>query len=211
MMTPEAFAAQAGVSRETMAKFRIYLERLEKWQERVNLVGPSTLADPWRRHFLDSAQILSKYREVHGDDGARTWLDLGSGAGFPGLVLALLGAGRVHLIEANRKKCAFLREVIRATRAGEVTVHNLRIEALEPFPVDVITGRAVAPLAEILSLSGEFCRGPVEYWLLKGRRAQEELTEAGKYWKLKSTLYPSLSDKSGAVLRLWECKRVQAA
>ena len=210
MMGPREFARLADVSRETLEKFQIYLQLLEKWQSRYNLVGVTTLADPWRRHFLDSAQVLMYLGEEGPVRAAQSWLDLGSGAGFPGLVLALMGAGEVHLAESNGKKCAFLRQVIRSTGA-KATVHQGRIENLGLPPVDVITSRALASISEILTLGEKFCRGDTEYWLLKGAAVQGELTEASKYWKLDWRFFRSVTDDSGAVLRLRECKRVDQA
>jgi 16S rRNA (guanine527-N7)-methyltransferase len=205
-MDSKEFARRTGVSRETLRKYQIYLQLLEKWQRSHNLVGAKTLVDPWRRHFLDSAQILLRFREAPPEKGAQSWLDLGSGAGFPGLVLALMGVGRVHLVESNGKKCAFLREVIRATDAN-ATVYQGRIEDLEPFRADVITSRALASISEILKLGERFCGDDTEYWLLKGKSMQRELTAAHKYWKLDWRSFQSVSDDSGAVLRLKECKR----
>ena len=207
MMGPEEFAGLADVSRETLEKFQIYLQLLKKWQSSHNLVGVATRADPWRRHFLDSAQLLMRFREEGPAREAPCWLDLGSGAGFPGLVLALMGAGKVHLAESNGKKCAFLRQVIRSTGAN-ATVHQGRIGDLGLLPVDVITSRALASISEILTLGEKFCGGDTEYWLLKGAAAQRELTEAAKYWKLDWRFFQSVTDESGAVLRLRECKRV---
>ncbi len=210
MMGPQEFAGLADVSRETLEKFQIYLQLLKKWQSSQNLVGAATLADPWRRHFLDSAQVLLRLREEGQAGAAQSWLDLGSGAGFPGLVVALMGAGEVHLTESNGKKCAFLRQVIRSTGAS-ATVHQGRIGNLGPLRVDVITSRGLASISEILTLGEKFCDGDTEYWLLKGAAAQRELTEARKYWKLDWRLFQSVTDDSGAVLRLRECKRVDQA
>lgn len=210
MMGPEEFAGLANVSRETLEKFQIYLQLLKKWQSSHNLVGVATLADPWRRHFLDSAQVLMRFREEGPTRAAQSWLDLGSGAGFPGLVVALMGAGEVHLAESNSKKCAFLRQVIRSTGAN-ATVHQGRIGDLGLLPVDVITSRALASISEILTLSENFCSGDTEYWLLKGAAAQRELTEASKYWKLDWRFFQSVTDESGVVLCLKECKRVDQA
>ncbi len=207
IMGAEEFARQAGVPRETLEKCRIYLQLLEKWQHSHNLVGRTTLADPWRRHFLDSAQLLQRFREEHPSRDGLIWLDLGSGAGFPGLVLALLGAGEVRLVESNGKKCSFLRQVIRLTGA-KATVYQERIGHLKPFRADLITCRALAPISQILAYGEGFCGKGTEYWLLKGAAAQRELTEACKYWKLDWRSFPSASDDSGAVLRLRECKRV---
>ncbi|MEE8370964.1 MAG: 16S rRNA (guanine(527)-N(7))-methyltransferase RsmG [Sphingomonadales bacterium] len=212
-MEPAEFAGAANVSRETLGRLKTYLALLTKWQKSRNLVGKATLSDPWRRHFLDSAQLLLRVREVHRGQGGSVkadcvWMDLGSGAGFPGLVLAIMGAGEVHLVESNGKKAAFLRQVIRATGA-RARVHPCRIEDLEAFPVDYILARALAPIERILELGERFHEKGAEYWLLKGKSADEELTRAGKYWTVKSGFFPSLTDKSGAVLRLWECERVK--
>ena len=116
------FAAQVDVSRETLDRLTLYLELLERWQPAINLVGPATLADPWRRHLLDSAQLVA-----HLPARRPLLVDLGSGAGFPGMVLAILGAGPVTLIESDRRKAQFLREVARAT-ATDVTIRAERIE-----------------------------------------------------------------------------------
>ncbi len=132
-MTPEEFAQQANVSRETLARLERYAELLEKWNRRINLVGRGTIDDLWRRHMLDSAQLLPLI-----PDSAESLVDLGSGAGFPGLVLAICGVENVHLIESDRKKSAFLREVARET-AAPVTIHNKRIEEIESFQVDIDT------------------------------------------------------------------------
>lgn len=212
-MGPAEFAGAANVSRETLGHLKTYLALLSKWNSSRNLVGQATLGDPWRRHFLDSAQLLLRVREVHANrkgslKAVPVWLDLGSGAGFPGLVLAIMGAGEVHLVESNGKKAAFLRQVIRATGA-RASVHQCRIEDLEAFPVDYILARALAPIERLLELAERFHEKGAEYWLLKGKSADEELTRAGKYWTVKSGFFPSLTDKSGAVLRLWECERVK--
>ena len=209
-LTPDAFRQATNVSRETIDRLKALEALLRRWQKRVNLVAASTLDDIWGRHFLDSAQLLRRYREEHPGEGPAIWLDLGSGAGFPGLVLAILGVGEVHLVESNGRKCTFLRRVINQTGA-EAVVHQSRIEALDSFPVDVITARALAPISKILAYGEKFGGNGAEYWLLKGSGAQRELTEAGKYWKLDWRSFPSITDDSGAVLRLRECKRVEQA
>ncbi len=127
-----------------MERLTIYAERLIRWNTRINLVGAASMADPWRRHMLDSAQLVD-----HLPARATELVDLGSGAGFPGLVLAIISGLRTHLIEADTRKAAFLREAVRLTGAS-ATVHSIRIENLEPFPVDVITARALAPLPALL-------------------------------------------------------------
>ncbi len=141
------------VSRETEERLAVYVDLLLRWQRIKNLVGPSTLDTIWTRHIADSAQLLNLAPE------ARRWVDLGSGAGFPGLVVAIMLQGRagvsVDLIESNERKCAFLREAVRTTGAP-ARVHMGRIDSVLPkleMPVDVITSRALAPLPDLLALS----------------------------------------------------------
>ena len=204
-LTAADFQRLADVSRETQDKFEQYATRLSKWTAAINLVSPRSLPDLWRRHFLDSAQ-LRRHLLAAADPAARTLLDLGSGAGFPGMVLALLGCGHVHLVESDQRKAVFLREVARET-AAPVTVHNCRIEALDPFPVDVVTCRAFAPLPKILALAEPFLRSsrgkkPPIGLFLKGRNVDRELTEAGKTWRLRHERFESITDPEGSVLRL---------
>jgi len=172
-LSPEAFAEIFSVSRETTERLRVHLDLLIRWQSRINLVGASTLADPWRRHMLDSAQI-------HPHLPTGPLLDMGSGAGFPGLVLAILrgeGSAPVHLVEADTRKSAFLREAIRVTEAPAV-VHQRRMEDLPVFPVAALTARALAPLSRLLVWAERFLAPGVECLFLKGREAEKELTEA---------------------------------
>jgi 16S rRNA (guanine527-N7)-methyltransferase len=195
-LSPEGFQDLTGVSDETLARLTAYVELLGKWQRRINLVGRGTLADIWRRHVLDSAQLLPL---VPAD--ARAVLDLGSGAGFPGLVLAVMGTAPVQLVERNSRKCAFLREVVRATEAA-ASVHNCRIEDLKPFAADVITARAVAPLEKLLAHTRPFLAGGGLCLFLKGRTAQRELTDSAKNWMMTVTRIDSISDPSGVILKL---------
>ena len=123
-LSPEAFAQRLHVSRETLKRLTVYLELLRRWQRAINLVGPATLVDPWRRHFLDCGQLAARIPA-----GAASLVDLGSGAGFPGMVLAILGVREIDLIESDRRKAQFLREVARATGTS-VRVHAERIERL---------------------------------------------------------------------------------
>lgn len=198
-LTPEAFAAATGADQAGLARLRQYLSLLEKWQRRINLVAASTLADPWRRHMLDSAQLLPLLPARGG--GELTIADLGSGAGFPGLVLALMNAGRVTLIESDSRKCAFLREVIRVTGVS-ARVEETRIEALEPLAADVVTARACAPLPLLLGYVSRHLVPEGTALLLKGCTAAVELTQAGKTWMMSVDLMPSQSDPSGHVIKL---------
>ena len=193
-MTPEEFSAATDVSRETMARLAAYAALLERWQSAVNLVGSGTLSDIWGRHIMDSAQLFSLLPSPSG-----RIIDLGSGAGFPGLVLAIMGATDVELVEANTKKCTFLREVARATNT-QVVIHNERIEKIPPRVASVITARALAPLPWLLNYANAFV-GPKSICLfLKGRRLHQELTDARKTWKMGVATIPSLTDAGGTVL-----------
>jgi 16S rRNA (guanine527-N7)-methyltransferase len=192
----EGFAARLDVSRETLDRLTVYLELLGRWQRAINLVGPATLADPWRRHILDSAQLLS-----HLPERARPLVDLGSGAGFPGMVLALLGVPGVALIEADRRKAEFLRQVARATGA-DVAVHAGRIERLTAWPAAVVTARALAPLPRLLPLAEPFLAADGVCLFLKGPSLTRELIDAGKSWHMVPEMFPSVSSSSGIVLKL---------
>lgn len=195
-LKPAEFQAATNVSRETMARLETYLRLLERWQNSINLVGGRSLADPWRRHFLDSAQLLPLL-----PGGAQSLVDLGSGAGFPGLVLGVLGVQRVHLVESDSRKCAFLREAARETGVS-VEIHNARIENLTPWPVDVVVSRALAPLSRLLLLACPFLDFGAEGLFLKGKAAFEELTEAEKSWKMTVETISSQSDPNGVIFRL---------
>ncbi len=214
---PAAFHRDGDVSRETAAAFDTYETTLRAWQKAVNLVGAGTLDDAWNRHFLDSAQIVPLI-PPRADDRPPVILDVGSGAGFPGLVLAVLAATgavpppgfEVHLVEANARKCAFLKEVSRLTGAGAV-VHQCRVESLAPFPVDVITARGCAPLPRLLDLVEGFLTYPNIFPIcvfLKGKNAREELTLALKKWKMRCEFFTSMTGNEGVVLRLKDIARV---
>lgn len=200
----ESFAAAAHVSRETMARLQTYEALLRKWQASINLVAPSTLPDLWNRHFWDSAQLVRL-----APDAAR-WLDLGSGAGFPGLVVAILLADRpgfsMRLVESDQRKSIFLREVIRATKAP-ASVHTARIEEFswpegEPLP-DVISARALASLPKLLGWASSFWGKATIGLFLKGQGVSVELTDSAKDWIFESEAIASQSDPSGTVLKLW--------
>lgn len=205
------FAAHFAVSRETLARLQTYEALLRQWQKTINLVAPSTLPDVWGRHFADSAQLAAL-----APPEARTWLDLGSGAGFPGLVLAIVlaerGEAKVTLIESDSRKAAFLREVARQTGTA-VDILCERIEKvatqakLQPF--DVITARALAPLPRLLDLAAP-CFSPKSVGLFpKGREAQAEVEAAQRAWGFTARLQPSLTDADGriVVVRALRAKR----
>ena len=197
---PQQFAAATGVSRETLQHLEAYARTLVDWNARHNLVSARALEDLWRRHFWDSAQLA-----VHIPSGARTLADLGSGAGFPGLVLAEMLRDRltVTLFEATAKKCAFLAAAAQAMELP-VRIENRRIEEKKAEAFDVITARAVAPLPALLGYAQRFC-GPNSVCLfLKGQNVGAELTQAHKSWKMTVRQIPSLTDPSGVILELKE-------
>lgn len=206
LMTPEAFQAATGVSRETLTRLEGYADLLIRWTKAVNLVSRDSLHDLWRRHMLDSAQLLPHLPRIT-EDRRRVVLDLGSGAGFPGMVLSVLGAGDVHLVESDQRKVLFLREVAREV-GSDAHIHGVRVDQLPRFPVDAVTARAFAPLDRLLDEAAAFL-DPAEAanggaaargLFLKGRRVEEELTAAHKAWKMKVKKVPSRSDPSGTIL-----------
>lgn len=200
---PEAVQAAFGVSRETLDRLRAYVDLLVRWNARINLVSPDSIPNLWSRHIADSAQL---FRLV--PRNTTNLLDVGSGAGFPGLVLAIMGVPDVHLVESDQRKVAFLREAARAAGA-QVTLHAERIERLAPFPTAVITARALAPLDTLLDLTEAF-RGPDTISLfLKGQNVEGELTDAHKQWTIAVDRQQSLTDPTGTILILREVRRVR--
>jgi len=198
MFHVKQFQEMTGVSLEALERLQAYADLLEKWQAKINLVGPATLPDLWRRHMLDSAQLFPLLPKED-----CSVVDFGSGAGFPGLVLALMGASHVTLVESDGRKCAFLAEVMRATETGPgVRLENRRIEETSPVRVDVVTSRALAPLDRLLSLSGPFIGEGTICLFPKGKTVDEELTEAEKIWMMRVSKIQSLSDPSGTILKL---------
>ncbi len=203
---PEEFAEKAIVSRETLARLKAYADTLTEWSALHNLVAKSTLPDLWERHMWDSAQLAPLVPEA-----ACTLADLGSGAGFPGLVLAAMLPGlAVTLHEATAKKCAFLRAA--ADRMGlAVTIENARMEDLPHRPYDVVTARACAPLPRLLEYAHRFV-GPNSVCLfLKGQNVGSELTEAHKCWKMEVSQVASQTDPSGAIVTVRELESLHVA
>lgn len=205
---PAGFAAAFGVSRETLARLEAYAALLRRWQTTINLVAASTLEGMWQRHFADSAQLWL-YRRP----GDQTWLDVGSGAGFPGLVIAILAAetgGTRHiLVESDRRKAAFLGEVAR-TLGLAVDILCARIESGETQakvgPVDCVTARALAPLPRLAGLVAPYFASHTLGLFLKGREVAGELAEAAQAWDFAAELKPSLTDPDGRVLLLTALK-----
>ena len=185
------------VSRETIERLCLYGELLTKWQRAYNLVASATLEDSLDRHFVDSLQILP-HISPHA-----SLLDLGSGGGFPGLVLAIArpGQGETWLLEANQKKCQFLREVIRQTGAN-ARVLEQRIELGPSLAADFITARALAPLEKLLEYHDFHGHEHTIGCFLKGRGVHEELTQARRSWTFDSECIPSLTDPDAALVRV---------
>jgi len=199
-LSPRVLLDHPGVTPDALARLTTYLDLLGEWRERINLVGRSTLADAWRRHVLDSVQLFPLLPA-----GTETIFDLGSGAGFPGLVLALLEDAQtrpfVKLIESDARKCGFLRHVIAATGA-RAAVTNVRAEQLPPRPAAVITARAVAPLPRLLEYARPLIGKNTICLFLKGAAVERELTESLRSWHMQVTRVASLSDPAGTVLKL---------
>jgi len=189
-----------------MARLTTYADLLTDWNSRHNLVSRGSLEHLWQRHMWDSAQLAPLIPE-----GAKTLADLGSGAGFPGLVLAAMRPDmRVSLFEATAKKCAFLREAA-AAMGLDVAVVNARMEDAPAQAFDVVTSRACAPLPRLLGYAHRFTGPDTLCLFLKGQNLGEELTEAHKCWSMKASQRPSLSDPSGAILDVRELESHELA
>jgi 16S rRNA (guanine527-N7)-methyltransferase len=197
----EAFLAAYPVTYETTNRLTRYAEMLVDWNTRMNLVAESTLEHIWTRHFLDSAQLMPLIPK-----GAQLLADIGAGAGFPGLVLAILALEqgrslRVHSIESTGKKAEFLRAVVDELKL-DVIVRNERVENIRDLKADVITARAVKALPELLKFAKGLIKKETCCFFLKGKTLTEELTQAEKYWTFDAEIQQSRSDDSGKVLIL---------
>jgi 16S rRNA (guanine527-N7)-methyltransferase len=195
------------VSRETEARLDRYVDLLRQWQAKTNLVAPSTLPTLWTRHISDSLQLLTIA------PSAKTWADLGSGGGFPGIVLACALAetpgALVHLVERNAKKAAFLREALRVTNApGQILLADIG-ESVDRItgPVDCVTARALAPLHQIIGFAEPLVRRGAKALFLKGQDVEAELTEATKYWNIEPHLHSSLTGGHGWIVELDRIER----
>jgi 16S rRNA (guanine527-N7)-methyltransferase len=202
-----AALALTPVSRETEARLDRYVELLVAWQAKTNLVAPSTLPNLWTRHISDSLQLLSLA------PSAKTWVDLGSGGGFPGVVLACALAetpgANIHLIERNAKKAAFLREAIRVTSAAG-TVHLADIgDSVDRIagPIDCVTARALAPLHQLIGFAEPVVRKGAKALFLKGQDVEAELTDATKYWNINPRLHSSRTSGNGWIVELDRIER----
>lgn len=206
IMSAEEFGQTANVSRETLARFQTYEDLLQQWQQKINLVSRTTLADVWRRHFLDSLQLQSWI------DPAVPTLDMGSGAGFPGMVLSIAKDAPVVLAESDSRKCAFLREARRVTNA-RAEIHDGRVEALveEAAPENgfgLIIARALAPVSKLLELARPLLGRDGSCIFLKGAQVEQELEEAAAIWTMDLKRHPSVADPRGVILEIRNPDRV---
>lgn len=196
------WCARHDVSRETLERIEAYRQLLDRWARRINLIGPATRDDFWTRHALDSAQLL----DIAGPAATR-WVDVGTGAGFPGLILAALLANRrgaeVTLIESSTKRCAFLREAVRLLQAPARVV-EAKVEDVEPVPADVLTARAFAPLDRFLPQAARYAALGARILLPKGTDVASEVAQARKSWhfEVKSTV--SRTDPRGWIIEISE-------
>jgi 16S rRNA (guanine527-N7)-methyltransferase len=188
------------VSRETAARLDRFVALLLQWQTRINLVAASTMPKLWTRHIADSLQLLALAPE------AASWIDLGAGGGFPGLVLAAALADRpgatIHLVESNLKKAAFLREAARQIGAPAI-VHAVRIEDFArdfPGTASVVTARAVAPLSELLDMAHPLLKTGAQGLFPKGQDVDAELTQASKCWNIEARLVPSRTQPRSSIV-----------
>lgn len=196
-----------GVSRETLDDLSQYVDLLMHWQMRINLISPTTLSDVWMRHIVDSAQLYAL------EPQAKLWLDIGSGAGLPGLVLAILlrrnPGARVHLVESNSKKAAFLQHVL-TKLCLPAELHVNRIESALPHlsQIDVVTARAFTNLTHLIEICNPLLIKGAVALFPKGRDVESELTNASKSWQVKYKVFPSLTDQAACILRLEACERL---
>lgn len=199
------FARDVDVSRETCERLEKYADLLRHWNPRINLVSRESINDLWRRHLVDSAQL---HDVTPSYDGAL--IDVGSGAGFPGMVLAIMGLPNVHLIDSNLRKCTFLREVARQTNC-DVTVHNIRLgegNSTHDLPkAEIITARAVTQLVNLLDIVSTLVYDRTYCMFHKGSRVDAELKIARGKWQFDLERFVSKSDPSGAILKLSHMRR----
>ena len=199
--TYEKFSSNVFVSRETYEKLCVFKKVLIKWQNSINLISRSTINNIWARHFLDSAQLYTFVRNVEGNI-----IDFGSGAGFPGMVLAIMGKKNIHLVESDHKKCVFLKEIAMLTET-DITIHNCRIEDLSFINVDLITCRALASLSKLINYVEIFTNKALgekkelpKLLFLKGKSYYSEVIELSKNKKISFKEYPSITDRNGKIL-----------
>ena len=188
--------AELHVSRETVERLQIYVDLLAKWQSRINLVSTQTLRTVWRRHILDSLQLLPFLPQTKS-----RIMDIGTGAGLPGLILAIASEHELHLVESDERKCAFLRTALRET-GTQAQIHNQRVESLDDMQIDILTARALAPVGTLLDWTRSQHHAGLKCVFLKGRNLNSELTILPDWPTVESHSYPSLSSDEGQILEL---------
>jgi 16S rRNA (guanine527-N7)-methyltransferase len=207
-LSPEEFQTQTGVSRETLQGFQDWNDLLVEWSEHTNLVGKSTLPEFWERHALDSYQLME-----HLPKGGLKIADLGAGAGFPGIALALGAADKglkydVVLVDSVGKKLEFLKQVINKTGV-KAEARAMRVESLDPAEgFNIVTARAFAPLNKLLEYAAPLLKTGAQGLFFKGRSYQEELTKARKHWTFELKVIPSRTSDA-VILNFSEVKRVR--
>lgn len=193
--------SEAPIDQPTMQRLRFFASLVEKWNPRINLIARADLPYIWHRHIDDSAQLAPLFPR-----NASRFVDIGSGAGFPGLVLAIVTNMHADLIEADQRKAAFLREAARLT-AAPVTVHPMRIEQAHVQPTNVLTARALAPLPHLLRLAERFLTRDAVCLFPKGGTADAELTTATQQWHMRIERFASKTASGATILRLSEIHR----
>ncbi|MGB1470788.1 MAG: 16S rRNA (guanine(527)-N(7))-methyltransferase RsmG [Candidatus Puniceispirillaceae bacterium] len=184
------------VPRETQEKLDCYVQLLIKWQARINLISSKTLPEIWHRHILDSAQLVSYLPKT-----PSVILDMGSGAGLPGVILAILTRHQLHLVESDSRKIAFMRTALRETGTSAI-LHEQRMETVPALRPDIITARALAPLSQLITLASGQHHEKIEYLFLKGREAKQELTALPACPKMEAECLPSITDSQASIIRL---------
>ena len=189
------------VSRETRERLEEFGRLIGLWNPAVNLVSKASIADIWHRHIIDSAQLLA-----HSNPNARSWVDLGSGGGFPGLVVAIMAKElnpmlRISLVEADARKAAFLREAARATDTAAMIIDK-RAEVIPPLHADVVSSRALAPLIKLLGFAARHVSKDGVCLFLKGGEAHREVAAARKDWSFEVDVRQSVSDSQGQILKV---------
>ena len=182
--------------RETQEKLDCYVQLLIKWQARINLISSKTLPEIWHRHILDSAQLVSYLPKT-----PSVILDMGSGAGLPGVILAILTRHQLHLVESDSRKIAFMRTALRETGTSAI-LHEQRMETVPALRPDIITARALAPLSQLITLASGQHHEKIEYLFLKGREAKQELTALPACPKMEAECLPSMTDSQASIIRL---------
>lgn len=207
--TAEECAALLHVSRETFQRLQLYVTLLAQWQKRLNLIAEETVGDIWERHILDSGQILALLPAL-----PQKIIDMGSGAGLPGMVLAIMGVPEVVLVESDQRKAIFLEEVayqlfgVAAMASKKITVRNQRMETVEFLKTDIVTSRALAKLDQLFNLGRHQWHDQVKIVFLKGKLWKEEIQQAQKHWNFSYQAHPSLTDLQAKILIIEKITRI---